>query len=79
MIFNDILVLSLTWAKTFKQFKEARAIGMNTPITMLLLRDGTVYFLSVMIYFSCMLLLIDLEQHPSCIELVASGSFHDRA
>ncbi len=36
----DILVLAVTWLKTFRQRMEASRIGMQTPLSNMLLRDG---------------------------------------
>lgn len=41
VVFADVLVLIVTWVKTFKQWKEARQLNMSLSVTRLLLRDGT--------------------------------------
>ncbi len=41
LIISDILVLTLTWRKTFRQRMDAARIGVRTPLSSLLLRDGT--------------------------------------
>ncbi|THG93193.1 hypothetical protein EW026_g7976 [Hermanssonia centrifuga] len=41
---GDALVLAVTWAKTAKNLAEGAGIGMRTPLSTMLLRDGTVYF-----------------------------------
>ena len=38
----EVLVLSLTWKRTFYDRREAAALGITTPITHLLLRDGEI-------------------------------------
>ncbi|KAL6300952.1 hypothetical protein BKA93DRAFT_799786 [Sparassis latifolia] len=43
-IFNNCLVLLLTWIKTYAIKRESARVGLNTPLATLLLRDGTIYF-----------------------------------
>ncbi len=40
-VLGGILVLAVTWRKTFKHRLDAARIGMQTPLSSLLLRDGT--------------------------------------
>ncbi|KAI0337835.1 hypothetical protein BDW22DRAFT_846671 [Trametopsis cervina] len=40
----DVLVLFITWYRTADVHKTARMEGLRSPITTLLLRDGTLYF-----------------------------------
>ena len=40
VIAGDGLVLVLTWAKTFRQWRESRRLKIETSITSLLMRDG---------------------------------------
>ena len=39
-IIADILVLGLTWAKTYKQVVHARSAGQPMSVSLCLLRDG---------------------------------------
>ncbi|THG94467.1 hypothetical protein EW026_g7011 [Hermanssonia centrifuga] len=48
VIIADILVLALTWRKTFRHRMEAIRVGVQTPLSALLLRDGTVYFFALL-------------------------------
>lgn len=41
LIIADVLVLVLTWIKTYKQVVEGRRAGITTSISMCLLRDGS--------------------------------------
>ncbi|PSS05552.1 hypothetical protein PHLCEN_2v3722 [Hermanssonia centrifuga] len=41
---GDALVLAVTWVKTARNWTEGARIGMRTPLSTMLLRDGTVYF-----------------------------------
>ncbi|THG95373.1 hypothetical protein EW026_g6270 [Hermanssonia centrifuga] len=41
---GDALVLAVTWAKTARSLAEGARIGMRTPLSTMLLRDGTIYF-----------------------------------
>ncbi|KIP06042.1 hypothetical protein PHLGIDRAFT_73255, partial [Phlebiopsis gigantea 11061_1 CR5-6] len=42
IIATDVMVLTLTWIKTFHQWRESRQLGMHVPISTCLLRDGNV-------------------------------------
>ena len=53
MITADALVLCLTWVKTYGQLKSARKLQIKTPLSMLFLRDGTLYFMRVSFVFAC--------------------------
>lgn len=44
-IFGDALVVTVTWAKSFGQIRRARQLGISVPLSSLLFRDGTAYFL----------------------------------
>ena len=44
-IFSDGLVVVLTWLKTYRVFVLTRAVEFRTNYSMLILRDGTLYFL----------------------------------
>ncbi|THH00331.1 hypothetical protein EW026_g2163 [Hermanssonia centrifuga] len=48
VIIADILVLVLTWRKTFRHRMEAIRVGVRAPLSALLLRDGTVYFFALL-------------------------------
>ncbi|THG95122.1 hypothetical protein EW026_g6472 [Hermanssonia centrifuga] len=41
---GDTLVLVVTWVKTARNLTEGARIGMRTPLSTMLLRDGTIYF-----------------------------------
>jgi len=41
----DLLVLVITWRKTYTTYRTASRNNIKTPLTTLLLRDGTVYFM----------------------------------
>lgn len=45
VIASDLLVLILTWTKTFTHWRQQRSVGIRSSISTLLLRDGTLYFL----------------------------------
>ncbi|PSS32229.1 hypothetical protein PHLCEN_2v1998 [Hermanssonia centrifuga] len=44
LIVGDALVLAVTWVKTARNLAEGARIGMRTPLSTMLLRDGTIYF-----------------------------------
>lgn len=45
LILSDVLVLIVTWIKTFGQWRSARQANVRVSLTTCLLRDGTVYFI----------------------------------
>ncbi|KAI0084418.1 hypothetical protein BDY19DRAFT_997771 [Irpex rosettiformis] len=44
VIIGDVLVLLVTWSKTAKSYNEARKQKIESPLAMMLFRDGTLYF-----------------------------------
>ena len=46
-ILSDGLVVVLTWMKTYRVHVLTRGVDFRTNYSTLILRDGTVYFLSV--------------------------------
>ncbi|EKM57621.1 uncharacterized protein PHACADRAFT_206512 [Phanerochaete carnosa HHB-10118-sp] len=44
----DTVVLILTWIKTFGHWRSARSVNIRVPLTTCLLRDGTLYFMSLL-------------------------------
>ncbi|EKM60222.1 uncharacterized protein PHACADRAFT_246061 [Phanerochaete carnosa HHB-10118-sp] len=47
-IASDIVVLVLTWVKSFVHWREMRRLGLTSSISGVLLRDGTFYFLALL-------------------------------
>ncbi|KAI0800202.1 hypothetical protein C8Q74DRAFT_1235040 [Fomes fomentarius] len=45
----DAVLIALTWIKTIGISREAKKYGFNTPLATLLLRDGTAYFLVLLL------------------------------
>ncbi|KAI0689552.1 hypothetical protein BC835DRAFT_1418438 [Cytidiella melzeri] len=45
----DILVLVATWVKTWVTYREGIRIGMRVPMASLLIRDGTLYFIALLV------------------------------
>ena len=41
----NAILISLTWIKTFSIHKVLSRIGLRTPLTTLLLHDGTAFFM----------------------------------
>ncbi|EKM50244.1 uncharacterized protein PHACADRAFT_201084 [Phanerochaete carnosa HHB-10118-sp] len=48
LILADIIMIVLTWIKTFGQWRETRRLNMKVPLTRCLLRDGTIYFMALL-------------------------------
>ena len=42
LTFSDLIVLVVTWLKTFRHVKQAYKVGMRASLSTLLLRDGKV-------------------------------------
>ena len=40
LIVADVLVICLTWIKTWNQVREGRRLGMRIPLSTCILRDG---------------------------------------
>ncbi|EKM57574.1 uncharacterized protein PHACADRAFT_206470 [Phanerochaete carnosa HHB-10118-sp] len=49
LIVADLLVLVLTWMKTYRQYREARALNIKSPLTTYFIHDGTIYFIVLLI------------------------------
>ncbi|KAI0667274.1 hypothetical protein C8Q78DRAFT_982622 [Trametes maxima] len=49
----DATVLILTWIRTLGVKRESHRLGLHTPLVTLLLRDGTVYFLTILLIQVC--------------------------
>ncbi|RDX48618.1 hypothetical protein OH76DRAFT_1483717 [Lentinus brumalis] len=45
----DAILIALTWVKTFGINKDSSRLGVRTPLATLLLRDGTAYFLILLV------------------------------
>ncbi|GJE88910.1 hypothetical protein PsYK624_049980 [Phanerochaete sordida] len=48
LIASDVIVLVITWLKTYRQWREARRIHLHLSMSSCLLRDGTVYFIALL-------------------------------
>ncbi|GJE98347.1 hypothetical protein PsYK624_145750 [Phanerochaete sordida] len=46
---SDVLLLVLTWIKSFRQFRDVRRLGLGGSIATVLLRDGTLYFITLLV------------------------------
>lgn len=44
LLLQDILVLCLTWMKTYRKWTDARRVKVSVSVLECLLRDGTLYF-----------------------------------
>ncbi|KAI0086727.1 hypothetical protein BDY19DRAFT_995482 [Irpex rosettiformis] len=49
VIIGDVLVLLVTWSKSAKLYHEARQLRVKAPLATLLFRDGTFYFIVLLI------------------------------
>ncbi len=47
LIVGDVLVLAVTWVKTARNLTEGARIGMRTPLSTMLFRDGVPVFHSL--------------------------------
>ncbi|KIP03226.1 hypothetical protein PHLGIDRAFT_251995 [Phlebiopsis gigantea 11061_1 CR5-6] len=48
-ILADILVIYFTWARTWQQVMAARRFGLRVPLSYCILRDGTLYFIAMLL------------------------------
>ncbi|THG97992.1 hypothetical protein EW026_g4106 [Hermanssonia centrifuga] len=48
IIIADIIVLALTWCKTFRNWRDSIQLGIKSPWSSILLRDGTIYFVALL-------------------------------
>lgn len=53
IIIADVLVLILTWRKTFTTQRDASRVGIRTPLSKLLLRDGAHLFFDSDLVVDC--------------------------
>ncbi|KAI0086734.1 hypothetical protein BDY19DRAFT_907926 [Irpex rosettiformis] len=49
VIIGDVIILLVTWSKTAKSYYEARQLKIKAPLATLLFRDGTFYFIVLLI------------------------------
>ncbi|KAI0825861.1 hypothetical protein BC629DRAFT_31621 [Irpex lacteus] len=49
VIIGDVLVLAVTWTKTAHAYREARRLNIRAPLATMLFRDGTIYFLILLV------------------------------
>ncbi|GJE98283.1 hypothetical protein PsYK624_145090 [Phanerochaete sordida] len=45
LVLADVIVLLVTWAKTFDQWRSSHRLNVHLPVTTCLMRDGTGYFI----------------------------------
>ncbi|EKM60225.1 uncharacterized protein PHACADRAFT_246073 [Phanerochaete carnosa HHB-10118-sp] len=48
LIASDVIVLVLTWTKSFAHWRQMRRFKLTSSISSVLLRDGTLYFLALL-------------------------------
>ncbi|KAI0769555.1 hypothetical protein BC629DRAFT_792037 [Irpex lacteus] len=49
VVIGDVLVLVVTWRKTAQSYSTARRLNIKAPLAAMLLRDGTLYFVILLI------------------------------
>ncbi|PSR97186.1 hypothetical protein PHLCEN_2v4357, partial [Hermanssonia centrifuga] len=74
---SDALVLAVTWVKTASNLTEGARIGMRTPLSTMLLRDGTIYFALQPILISRFLLNLRQAGSPE-LEIDSQEAFNSR-
>ncbi|THH01053.1 hypothetical protein EW026_g1585 [Hermanssonia centrifuga] len=65
VIVAEILLLAVTWHKTFWSWVLAARLGVHTPLTTLFLRDGTVYFVAQVLAISIIQMLRNILSSDS--------------
>ncbi|EKM56281.1 uncharacterized protein PHACADRAFT_207561 [Phanerochaete carnosa HHB-10118-sp] len=48
LLASDVIVLALTWVRSYKQFQQTRRLRLGPSIVTVLLRDGTIYFVALL-------------------------------
>ncbi|EMD37431.1 hypothetical protein CERSUDRAFT_73326 [Gelatoporia subvermispora B] len=66
LILGDVLVLAITWWKTYHVYRLARTVKVGSPLSMTLLRDGTIYFRHVVHAYSLQFTISDLSVIAAC-------------
>ncbi|KAI0086731.1 hypothetical protein BDY19DRAFT_907923 [Irpex rosettiformis] len=74
VIIGDVLVLIVTWSKTAKSYYEARQLRIKSPLATLLFRDGTFYFVVLLIIN---VLQVIGNNIPSLFTMQVSAPFFD--
>ncbi|KAI0086736.1 hypothetical protein BDY19DRAFT_995489 [Irpex rosettiformis] len=74
VIIGDVLVLLVTWSKTAKSYREARQLRVKAPLATLLFRDGTFYFMVLLIVN---VLLVIEDNVPSLLTMQVSAPFFE--
>ncbi|CCM04122.1 uncharacterized protein FIBRA_06283 [Fibroporia radiculosa] len=69
---SDLLVLIVTWLKTFKFYVRSKSSGVETPFFELLLKDGTLYFM-VMLVLNILEIILNSRYDTS--ETQAAGNY----
>ncbi|EKM50256.1 uncharacterized protein PHACADRAFT_201098 [Phanerochaete carnosa HHB-10118-sp] len=67
LILNDAIVLVLTWIKTFGHWRSARRVNVKASLTACLLRDGTVYFITLLSLSIAQLLTYDASANSTLV------------
>ncbi|KAI0337839.1 hypothetical protein BDW22DRAFT_1464303 [Trametopsis cervina] len=69
---GDIIVLTITWHKTMSNYRAGRKHNLNVPLTTLLIRDGTMYFIVLLLINILTMLFNNL---PSLVNLQLETPF----
>ncbi|KAJ3553356.1 hypothetical protein NM688_g3660 [Phlebia brevispora] len=74
VVVADLVAIAATWVKTYKNVRQASAIGMNVPFSAMLLQYGTLFFtvLFVIALIDALFLLIPSfpEENPISVFLI---------
>ncbi|KAJ3543694.1 hypothetical protein NM688_g5831 [Phlebia brevispora] len=61
-ICGDLLTIVITWIKTYRPVRQSLESGVRFPMAIILFRDGTIYFLVILI-LNLVILVIDVITH----------------
>ncbi|KAH9934933.1 uncharacterized protein B0H18DRAFT_493104 [Fomitopsis serialis] len=67
-IIPEVLLLAVTWRSAYHTAKLAKAVQIDTPFTMLFLRDGTIYFVTILV-----LLIINATLEATTVGISSPG------
>lgn len=64
VISADALVIFLIWIKTYRLSKQTRSLGMSMGVSAMLMRDGTIYFITLLVVNVCHLIIYETKGLP---------------
>ncbi|KAI0705217.1 hypothetical protein BC835DRAFT_1459262 [Cytidiella melzeri] len=69
VILADVIVLAVTWAKAIGTFRQASRLNVKVPLSEILIRDGTLFFIVLLGVNTFALLANDLPNIPEVLPI----------